>query len=384
MREFSRWPGLKHCNQVTTIHFTDGQTFYDILKSVLPCIVQILPSNNPLVHCIRAYQRYRLMAGMYCMPARRLAQLNEFIKDYEHWCTRVSKEYGKNFDFFKQHAASHLVQDIRSKGTTNHGSTRPGEGFQQEAAEAYNQTNFKNVASQMNRINETQEAIARIRMAIDQHDQQCEEGDVDSTPKFSRVTSASWRFGAAGRIVNSNAFGVLKPAGCTVQNFNLMLRDFIAEHFPDDRVSYEQRIQIQPFKCAHLTYQSFEDWRGLEDIVRCNPSFHGSERYDSVLFNSDSPGMSFARISALLRCTLESKRQFDVALVHEFRQNKWKPRTAWAGCQVHEEAKEYSLLLMDYVIRGALLTRAPVVGKGNLHFLVDTVDPDTFLRADQY
>ncbi|KAJ7686915.1 hypothetical protein B0H17DRAFT_984801 [Mycena rosella] len=384
MREFSRWPGLKHCDQVTTIHFTDGQTFYDILKSVLPCIVQILPSNNPLVHCIRAYQRYRLMAGMYCMPARRLERLNEFIKDYEHWCTRVSKEYGKNFDFFKQHAASHLVQDIRSKGTTNHGSTRPGEGFQQEAAEAYNQTNFKNVASQMNRINETQEAIARIRMAIDQHDQQCEEGDVDSTPKFSRVTSASWRFGAAGRIVNSNAFGVLKPAGCTVQNFNLMLRDFIAEHFPDDRVSYEQRIQIQPFKCAHLTYQSFEDWRGLEDIVRCNPSFHGSERYDSVLFNSDSPGMSFARISALLRCTLESKRQFDVALVHEFRQNKWKPRTAWAGCQVHEEAKEYSLLLMDYVIRGALLTRAPVVGKGNLHFLVDTVDPDTFLRADQY
>ncbi|KAJ7633731.1 hypothetical protein B0H17DRAFT_1023714 [Mycena rosella] len=302
----------------------------------------------------------------------------------QYFVARVSKEYGKNFDFFKQHTTSHLVQDIRSKGTTNHGSTRPGEGFQQEAAEAYNQTNFKNVASQMNRIDETQEAIARIRMAIDQHDQQCEEGDVDSTPKFSRVTSASWRFGAAGRIVNSNAFGVLKSAGCTVQNFDLMLRNFIAEHFPDDRVSYEQRIQIQPCKCAHLTYQSFEDWRGLEDIVRCNPSFHGSERYDSVLFNSDSPGMSFARISALLRCTLESKRQFDVALVHEFRQNKWKPRTAWAGCQVHEEAKEYSLLLMDYVIRGALLTRAPVVGKGNLHFLVDTVDPDMFLRADQY
>jgi hypothetical protein len=141
--------------------------------------------------------------------------------------------------------------------------------------------------------------------------------------------------------------------------------------------------QIQPFKCAHITYQSLEDWRGLEDIVRCNPSFHGSERYDSILFNSDSPGMSFARISALLRCTLESKRQFDVALVHEFRRNKWKPRTAWAGYQVHEEAKEYSLLLMDYVIRGALLTRAPVAGKGNLHFLVDTVDPDMFLRADQ-
>jgi hypothetical protein len=97
---------------------------------------------------------------------------------------------------------------------------------------------------QMNRIDETQEAIARIRMAIDQHDQQCGDGDLDSTPKCSRVTSASWRFGAAGRIINSNTFGPLKSAGGTVQNFDLMLRDFIAEHFPDDRVSYEQRIQV--------------------------------------------------------------------------------------------------------------------------------------------
>ncbi|KAJ6528007.1 hypothetical protein DFH09DRAFT_1250518 [Mycena vulgaris] len=82
MRRFPRWPNLKHFNEVTTVHFTDGQSFYDILK-------------------------------------------------------RVSEVYGKDFDFFKQHAASHVVRDIRAKGTTDHGSTRPGEGFQQEAHEAY-------------------------------------------------------------------------------------------------------------------------------------------------------------------------------------------------------------------------------------------------------
>jgi hypothetical protein len=37
---------------------------------------------------------------------------------------------------------------------------------------------------------------------------------------------------------------------------------------------------------------------------------------------------------------------------------------------------------MDYVVRGALLTPARDSGKPDLHFLVDTVDADMFLRAD--
>ncbi|KAJ7076600.1 hypothetical protein C8R43DRAFT_1177915 [Mycena crocata] len=381
MRDFTRWPGLKHFNQVTTVRFTDGQSFYDILKSVLPCIVQIFPHNDPLVHCIRACQRLRIMTGMHCMPSQRLERLQQFIKDYEYWCSQVTVKYGKEFDFFKQHATSHIVDDIRNKGTTNHGSTRPGEGFQQEAAEAYNQTNFKNVAVQMNRIDETQEAIARIRMAIDKFDKQCEEDeredepDLEESSNTSALTSASWRFGAPDRLTNSRAFGdLLNSAGNPVKDFDSMLRDFISEHFPGE--------QIQPFKCAHLTYQSLEDWRGLRDIVRCNPSFHGYSRYDSILFNSDLPGLSFARLRTMFRCTLETKRQFDVAIVRQFRRSKWKPRTDWAGCQVYEETKEYSLLLMDYVMRGALLTPVTASGKDNLHYFVDSTDADMFLRAD--
>ena len=57
---------------------------------------------------------------------------------------KVSKEYGKSFDFFKQHYVSHIIMDILQKGTTDNTSTRPGEGFQQEAAEAFEQTNMKN------------------------------------------------------------------------------------------------------------------------------------------------------------------------------------------------------------------------------------------------
>jgi hypothetical protein len=61
----------------------------------------------------------------------------------------VSKEYQKNFNFFKQHYVSHIIGDIRQKGTTDNTSTRPGEGFQQEAAEAYEQTNKKRAEIQV-------------------------------------------------------------------------------------------------------------------------------------------------------------------------------------------------------------------------------------------
>ena len=64
-------------------------------------------------------------------------------------CQKVSKEYEKNFDFFKQHYVSHVISDIWQKGTTDNTSTHPGEGFQQEAAEAYKQTSKKEAEKQV-------------------------------------------------------------------------------------------------------------------------------------------------------------------------------------------------------------------------------------------
>jgi hypothetical protein len=61
----------------------------------------------------------------------------------------VAQEYGKNFDFLKQHASSHVFQDIQEKGTTDNFSTRMGEGVQQESAQAFEQTNMKNAEHQV-------------------------------------------------------------------------------------------------------------------------------------------------------------------------------------------------------------------------------------------
>ncbi|KAJ7797350.1 hypothetical protein B0H14DRAFT_3093169 [Mycena olivaceomarginata] len=374
MRRFPRWPDLKHFNQVTTVHFTDGQSFYDILKCVLPCIVQLFPAKNSLVHWIRAYERYRIMVGMNCMPESRLQRLDTFIEEYEHWCSRVAEAYGKDFDFFKQHASSHVVRDIPANGTTNHGSTRPGEGFQQEAQEAYSHTNGKDAAHQMSRFDETQEAIARIRMTIDnydksQHEAEEKDEELDETPVDPQDT-AHWAFGAPvpGHLINSRALEEL--------NDTIMVGFFLLHEFAQIFIKCQQ---MRNFKCVHISYQSLEDWRGARDILRCNPSFHHNVRYDYLLTR-----LHCTRLRALLRCTLPSGRQIDIALVRMSQTSRWKPRILWAGCQIRDEAKEFSFLSMEHVIRGALL--APVSGASNepTHFLIDTVDADMFLRADMY
>jgi hypothetical protein len=61
----------------------------------------------------------------------------------------VSREYKKDFGFYKQHAISHVIEDIVQKGTTDNFSTRPGEGFIQEVNEAYGQTNKRNADAQV-------------------------------------------------------------------------------------------------------------------------------------------------------------------------------------------------------------------------------------------
>ncbi|KAJ7886579.1 hypothetical protein B0H14DRAFT_2697241, partial [Mycena olivaceomarginata] len=102
---------------------------------------------------------------------------------------------------------------------------------------------IKNAVSQMDRIDETQKAIARIQMAIDKYDKQREEDEqgeqpeLDNTSKLSQGNSASWRFGAPGCLFNSRTFKeYLDSIRHPVHECDLLLRDFITEQFPDDRV----------------------------------------------------------------------------------------------------------------------------------------------------
>jgi len=60
--------------------------YLELPQCILPCIVQLLPAGSPLVHCIRAYVRYRMMIGMHCMTEERLQRLRNMITTYKKCC----------------------------------------------------------------------------------------------------------------------------------------------------------------------------------------------------------------------------------------------------------------------------------------------------------
>ncbi|KAF8804429.1 hypothetical protein BYT27DRAFT_7106963 [Phlegmacium glaucopus] len=312
---------------------------------------------------------------------------------YRKCCADVSLEYGKSFDFLKQHAAHHVAQDICEKGTVDNFSTRTGEGFQQEAAQAFDQTNMKGAEHQMCIIDEKQEAIARIRMAIDndkmahlnlESAEDIVESKVELDPELKG--SKAWRLGSQeGKKMNFRVMVAdLAKADHQYHHLDERLRDFIACNLPEEAVQmrFEDDIYAQRYKCVVLKYQSLEDWTEGTDFMRCNPKFHGRKRFDCVIIHDDAPKLSVARLCDLFRCWLPSGNTLDIALIHRLSSSKWKPKTMWDGCRVLDEEIDTTLVQMDYLLRGALVCPVSDRAEEKSHYFMDSVDPDIFLREN--
>ncbi|KIJ36826.1 hypothetical protein M422DRAFT_178859, partial [Sphaerobolus stellatus SS14] len=133
---------------------------------------------------------------------------------------------------------------------------------------------------------------------------------------------------------------------------------------------------ITPHQCLYLRYRSIEDWQEKQDILRCNPDFHGKPRYDCVLINTNP--VTFGRIIALFSCCKPGKIQHDIALIRILQPAAWKPKTKWDGCKVFEE-KESEFFLIKYFTRGCHFIPT-FDGSDKRYYLNDLVDGDAFLR----
>ncbi|KAJ7867858.1 hypothetical protein B0H13DRAFT_1897391 [Mycena leptocephala] len=132
---FPRWRDLKRLSSPTTIDYSDGQTFLDILKCALPWIVQLLPPNSCLVRAIRIMAKVRIMLGLEVVIETRLELLRIFIAEYERICKDVSETHGKLLNFLKQHVLSHAIDCFKDKGASRNQNTRIGEGSKGKDAE---------------------------------------------------------------------------------------------------------------------------------------------------------------------------------------------------------------------------------------------------------
>ncbi|KAF8586450.1 hypothetical protein K439DRAFT_1646238 [Ramaria rubella] len=340
MSQMPRWPNLKHFQDVIKISFSDGQSYFDILKVSLFCLVQLFPLNSPIIPCIHALACFRMLISLHAITELQLERLQKYLEAYEYWCSKVGKLYGKDFNFPKQHAPTHLKYDIMCKGATSNYSTC-----------AYGQTNFKNVAMQMTQIDENHEGIAQICMAVDAHDAKLAEQLHDKHNGKNKLGKAIHR---------------AEQATALKQNW------ILGSH---DKATTSSNIII-PCKCIYLFYQFMENWNTCEDIACCNPFFHGHPRYDCVIINSNP--VSYARLGLLFKCVLDSNTTLNMALVKTFKKSTWLPRTKWEGCQVFEEEAGWVFTFVKYFTCSCHMVPA-FGGKKGVYYLNDMIDGDMFI-----
>ncbi|KAJ6470755.1 hypothetical protein C8R47DRAFT_1023403 [Mycena vitilis] len=398
MAKVPRWPGLKHFENVTTKDINDGQSWLDIEKCILPCVVQLLPKDSPFIHAIRAHLLTRMMMGLHCISEDQIKRKDAYQQEYGKQCIKLSEKYGKSFDFPKQHNLYHSTPDIRDKGPHSVYCTRVNEGFHQETREIYARLNKRNVDEQMTDLDAIREAMARIRMTLNEYDAEV----LDRTSKMAERIDVTpqeiqeipdvpnedhWRLGSPQNLVNSrySMKDTVWIDDTTRQNFHSELRSFVRETFPDEplREDGEEIITIRPFRSIYLHYTSLEDWTDQCDVLRCNPSFqvNREERFDCVAINMDDDPLTLGRMLFLFQCRLPSGRTEDIALVRLLKKSAWQPKTVWKNCRIFEEGRTM-FILPRFFVRGAHLVNCFGCKKEESTFYLDDVaDFDWLLRA---
>ncbi|KAJ7745564.1 hypothetical protein DFH07DRAFT_748846 [Mycena maculata] len=379
MDKFPRWRDLKHISSPTTIDYSDGQTFLDILKCALPCLVQILPAKSCLIKLVRVMQRVRIMLGLKVTTTSRMEILRKWITEYEK---DVSEEYGKSLDFLKQHFLSHAIQNFRGKGTSRNMNTRVGEGFQQEVAAQYKKTNGKNAEHQISMMDENEETMARIQMAVNEWFKSREDDEKDQVLGPSNAESpAHWKLGSADPRIMSVRMEAKNQSNPSFRDFNQKLRECVRRSCSFKIDIGTMLLQIEACKVLYVDYQSKVDWKLARDILRCNTHFHGRSRYDSIIYAGQDDDLAMGRLELVFRCHLPHKVSLDLAMIKPYRKSSLAARTR-TDCPIREWSPGYTFIALEHVTRGTLL--CPIFEASHeVFYVVDCIDEDMFLRVNE-
>jgi hypothetical protein len=94
---------------------------------------------------------------------------------------------------------------------------------------------------------ENEEAMARIKMAIDEWQKTQEDSEIDDSECeliTKSVSTAHWTLGSPDRRVSIHRIEAEKPGDRSFRNFNVRLREYVARHHPTESVRFEQEIKV--------------------------------------------------------------------------------------------------------------------------------------------
>ncbi|KAG1838007.1 hypothetical protein F4604DRAFT_1885610 [Suillus subluteus] len=372
--QFPRWRNLKHPNQVISVTFTDSSVHEDISKMIIYATHDVLTENDSplgyfLLQCVRLYLEMDMYAALE-------VHTTNTIEEGRH-TVQVFTALMKNWNFPKLHMTTHIFDDIEAKGATRNYNTKLYEQMHGPLKDWYlNQTNFKNVAEQILRINHWILVADDIDHRISDFDEYSQrKSDGDSEDDDSLDDDENTDIGVDSTLDPSqHTFCSIENAQKTrvkFTNFRIKLNAFLNIFLPACNIPLPNGRRI------HLQSDDTNT-----DYLRCSPQFFNAPHYDCVFIRTQN-GVILGRLVFLFQCAI-GNGLFPLALIHPFdtptgpRLRQDKQLNLFRVCaQPRTKAEFFSV---RSIICGALLVQDS--GGNPLDYLiVDTVDTDMFLRV---
>ncbi|KAG1863490.1 hypothetical protein C8R48DRAFT_748092 [Suillus tomentosus] len=400
-----RWPNMTHFSSVIAVDFTDGTVLGHLSKIIIFAAQDILTSSHCklghlLLRCVRYYVELDIYTSLEVhtedtIAAGKLA-LQKFSEIMGEYITQSQPETFKNWNFPKKHLISHIFDDILAKGVTRNYNTKPNEKMHGALRKIYLQrTNFKNVASQILHYDEWLLTLTTMRTELEELDEynQRDACNPKINAELDKTVTITDAHSSLGSKQGNRCFSDITRMYGTDRaftDFRMKLNGFLNVFLPQNHIPLpdERRIHlcaedtITEFRFLRVNYESIVDWRVHRDLLRCNPKFYGSPRYDCVMVKTaDKP--FFARLVYMFTCSIGGT-DFPLALIHPYDVNIAGTRRRrdddiglWRVRAKPRSSSE--IISVRSIIRGAALANDPETAGD--YFVIHTVDTDIFLRV---
>ncbi|KAG1836159.1 hypothetical protein F4604DRAFT_2008209 [Suillus subluteus] len=413
--QFPRWRNLKHPNQVIGITFTDSSIHEDISKMIIYATHDVLTENDSplsyfLLWCVCLYLEMDMYAALEVHTTNTIEEGRHTVQAFtalmKQYMTQTADDNMKNWNFPKLHMTTHIFDDIEAKGATRNYNIKLYEQMHGPLKDWYlNQTNFKNIAEQILRIDHwilVADDIDHRISDFDEYSQRKSDGNLEDDDSLdddentdigvdsTLDPSQHVRMGSRQAVQTFCSIENAQKTCVEFTNFRIKLNAFLNIFLPACNIPLPngRRIHLQSddtvteYRFLRVNYESLVDWKQNTDYLRCSPQFFNAPCYDCVFIRTQN-GVILRHLVFLFQCAI-GNGLFPLALIHPFdartgprlRQDK-QLNLFRVRAQPCTKAEFFSV---RSIIRGALLVQDS--GGNPLDYLVvNTVDTDMFLRV---
>ncbi|KAI0343363.1 hypothetical protein BDW22DRAFT_1329317 [Trametopsis cervina] len=413
LSKIPRWPGLAHFNVgILTQDFSDGKKWEDLSKVILhaaygPIVQHGDEKGYALLRLIRKWIELNALVSLEVQTERTLTAFERTLSQFDQRLKAYGNTDGINKDWdaiIKTHSHTHAIRDIRAKGVIGNMDTKPNERLNKQIRRFYQlMTNFKDVEQQLGRLEDRAFISCTIRAQIDAWDEYQKELKTEAANDQSEdlpTTISPWQFNQVYLGSRQRPTTILAFTTCVINgeralrdpafyNFKQKLSGCLSDIASRDVTSGPILASVHDedmiTECRYIKpdYESTVSWRVNTDRLRCSPSFHNHERYDTVLINLDENMPVFCELVRVFTYALNGS-VYALALVHPFRQPTVTAQTRRIDrhlgiCRLQKSQRKSSLIIpVRSIIRGCVISEDS--WHKNDFTVVDALDSDIYIR----